>query len=197
MANPDRPNGFSPVGTLSGAPWQGMVQRVQMADTSADSTNNHGDIYVGTPIVLSSGLAIPMDSNDANCVGVCVAVGKVSAGATNNETGPWDADDLTQKYGNLTESATDTIWIYYAPAEDTIFEVQSDSDLDLAIGDTADITTDAGEAHGSRVTGLSTAEITTSLNADVSVVKIQEYPDNDPTLANTRYQVVFIDPLHR
>lgn len=197
MANPDRPNGFVPVGTLSGAPWQGLVRRVQMADSSADSTGNHGDIYVGDPIVLSSGQAIVMDSNDANAVGVCVAVGQVADGATNNEAGAFNPDNLTRKYGNLTDSATETIWVYYAPAEDTIFEIQSASDLDLTLGATADITNTAATAHGSRTTGLSSCELTTSSNTDVTVVAIPEYPDNDSTLANTRYHVTFIDPLHR
>lgn len=197
MANPDRPNGLSPVGTLSGASWQGLVRRVQMGDTSADTTGNHGDLYVGDPIVLSSGLAIPFDSNDANAVGVVVAIGYVADGVASNEAGPFNPAALEQRYAKLEDSDTETIWVYYAPAEDTIFEAQSDSDLDLLIGGTADLNIAAATAHGSRTTGRSNVEINASGDTDVTVVAIPEYPDNDSTLANTRYHVTFIDPLHR
>lgn len=196
MANPDRPNGFTPVKSLNGGAWTAHVRRVQMADTSADSGNNHGDIYLGDPIVLSSGLAIPFDSNDADCVGVVVGVGVTSSGNPQNEAGPFNPDELTERFGNLTDSATKTIQIYYAPARDTVFEAQSDADLDLVIGSPADVSTDAGEAHGSRVTSRSTAEIVTNVNSDLKVVEIPEYPDNDSTLANTRYWVIFSDALN-
>ena len=31
MANADRPNGFTPIGTLSGADWAGKLRRVEFA----------------------------------------------------------------------------------------------------------------------------------------------------------------------
>jgi hypothetical protein len=168
-----------------------------MQDNSADSTGNHGDIYVGDPIKLVSGLADIADAADANIAGVCVAVGQVADGAANNEAGAFNPDNLTRKYGNLTDSATETIWVYYAPAEDTIFEVQSDADLDEVVGATVQMNVVAATAHGSRTTGLSNVELTTGAGTDVTVIRVPEFPDNDSTLANTRYHVIFTDAAYR
>ena len=196
MANPDRANGFTPVGTLSGASWQGLVRRAVMADTSADSTANHGDIYIGTPIKLDgSGNALPYEQADNNCAGVCVGIGVVRSNPQ-GERGPFDPDNLVARFGNLTDSATLTIVVYYAPAEDTIFEAQTDSDIadaDNNPTDTLDISEVAATATGSRTTSKSTLELSANTTADVTIVAQPEYPDNDVTLANARLHVVFTD----
>lgn len=186
MANPDRPSGLRPVGTLGGSPWNARVRRYEAADRSADTTNNHGDIYVGDPVKVSSGKVLPANSAD-QIIGVVVAVGK--DGSINDGIGPFNPDNLTQRYAPLTDATGWYVWV--VPVNGVIFEVQSASDLDLAVGSPADITLVAATAHGSRTTGLSDVELTTASDNDVYVVNIPLYPDNDPTLANTRYEVAF------
>ena len=187
MANPDRPNGLRPVGTLDGSPWNARVRKYPVADRSADTTNNHGDLYVGDPVELSSGKVQCADSNDT-IAGVVVAVGKEES--VNDGVGPYKASDLTQRYAPHADA---TGWFaYVCPVEGVIFEVQSATDLDYFVGSSADINTAANTAHGSRTTGLSNCEITTASNNDVKVVAIPDYPDNDSTLVNARYHVVFI-----
>ena len=184
MANVDRPNGFRPAKTYSGAPWNSLVRRYEAADRSSDTTNNHGDIYVGDPVALSSGKVIPANSG-ATIIGVCVGVGKDAS--EHGEVGMFNPDNLEQRY--LGHAETGYVWV--VPKEHVLFEVQTASDLDLVPGGTADITTDATEAHGSRTTGLSSCELTTSANADVTVVENVTTPNNDVTLANARHLVKF------
>ena len=149
MANLDRPNGFIPVGTLDGGPWNARLRRYVAADRSSDTTNNHGDIYVGDPVALSSGLVIPANSA-ATVVGVVVAVGKEDS--VNDGVGPYNPDNLNNPgYAPLTDATGWYVWV--APADQCIFEVQSDSDLDLAVGSSADFNLVAATAHGSRTTG--------------------------------------------
>ena len=49
MANPNRPHGFVPAGTLNGAAWNGQTRRYFIA---ASDTNAY---YIGDPVVISSG----------------------------------------------------------------------------------------------------------------------------------------------
>ena len=187
MANPDRPNGFIPVGTLDGGPWSARVRRYEAADRSSDTTNNHGDIYIGDPVALSSGKVIAANSAAA-VIGVCVAVGKESS--VNTGVGPYDPTNLNgPSYAPLTDASGWYVWV--APADSCIFEAQSDSDLDLVAGSAADINLVAATAHGSRTTGRSSVELTTASDSDVHVVEVKLSENNDPTLANARYLVRF------
>ena len=187
MANPDRPNGFTPVRTRGSNSWNGLTRRYEAADRTADTTNNHGDIYVGDPVALSSGKVIAANSAAA-VIGVCVGVGK--GPSVNGGIGPYNPANLNSpNYAPLTDATGWYIWV--APAENTLFQIQSASDLDLVTGAPADINLVAATAHGSRVTGLSDVELTTASDNDVLVVEILNAEDNDPTLANTRYIVQF------
>lgn len=188
MANVDRPNGFKAAKSLIGAPFNSLVRFYEAADRSADSTNNHGDIYIGDPVALSSGKVVPADSGDT-ILGVAVAIGKDGDFVTDSPTGYYNPDDLMQRYASLSD--TTGVVVGVIPAEAAIFEVQSASDLDLVRGDAADITNTAATAHGSRTTGKSSCELTTSTNSDVTVVEFVTTPDNDTTLANARYLVKF------
>lgn len=184
MANVDRPNGFRAAKSLIGAPWTSLIRQYEAADRSADTTNNHGDIYIGDPVALSSGKVVPADSGDT-ILGIAVAVGK--DGTDFGEAGYYNPDNLEKQYLAYDEDGI----VGVIPAEAAIFEIQSASDLDLALGSAADITNTAATTHGSRTTGRSNAELTTSVNSDVTVVEFITTPDNDTTLANARYLVKF------
>lgn len=185
MANVNRPRGFRPVKSLIGAPWTAMVREYQAAPRPTDSANNHGDIYIGDPVALDDNGQVVVANSGDTVLGVAVAVGKdvTSFG----DTGYFNSDDLSQRYLAYTDSGV----VGVVPAEACLFEVQSSVDLDLKINDTADMTVAAGAAHGSRITGNSSAELTASDNGDVRVVEVVRSPDNDLTLANASYIVKF------
>lgn len=187
MANTDRPNGFIPVKSQLGAPWSALIRRYEAADRSSDTTNNHGDIYIGDPVKFSSGKLAPANSGDT-VAGVVVGIENTSS-ASKPHFGMVMADpgNLGRQYLPLADSG----YVYIVPAAGVLFEVQSASDLDLVVGDTADTTLVADTAHGSQTTGRSSVELTTSSDADVEVVQLQTAPDNDTTLANARYIVKF------
>lgn len=189
MANVDRPNGFRPVKSLLGAPWTALIRKYEAADRSSDSTNNHGDIYIGTPVTLSSGKVTPADSGDT-ILGVAVGVGV--DGTTFGETGYFDPNNLGKRYLAYDEDGV----VAVVPAEGVLFEAQTASDLDLVAGSAADITMTAATAHGDRTTGYDSSELTTASNNDVEVVENRTSPDNDTTLANARHYVMFTSTQH-
>jgi hypothetical protein len=176
MANPDRPSGFTPVKSLWGAPLQMMLRSVGC------SAN---DMYRNDALSFSSGTANRAAS--AGLVfGVAVGFGRDS-GLHAEKAGMFEPQNLENRWFD-TSAETNTEWLcYYIPAEGVIFEAQSASDLDLTVGVAADFTTTAGNA----TSGISGMELTTASNDDVAVVEIPAYPDNDSTLANTRYWVIF------
>jgi len=175
MVNVDRPNGFRPVKTFSGAPWTSLIRTIGVADGE--------DIFVGDLVNLESGLADPSATNDSALLGVAVGFGKVNADGI--PLGPFNPANLNKKFYDDSES-THTDWVcYYVPVEDVIFEAQTATALTLAIGATCDLS----DAAGDETTGISRQEITTSSNADFEVVEIPKYPDNDNTLVWGRYWV--------
>lgn len=189
MANVSRPNGFRPAKSQLGAPWNGLIRFIEAADRSADTTNNHGDIYIGDPVALSSGKVIPANSA-ATVFGVVVAIGVDNV--THGDTGYYDPNNLGKSY--LAYNETGVVGV--VPVEGMLFEVESASDLDLVIGSLADTTLLAATAHGSRTTGKSSVQLTTASDNDVKVVEFVTTPDNDLTSAAARYLVKFQIPAN-
>lgn len=176
MANVDRPNGFRPVKTLSGAPWTSLIRTIGVADGE--------DIFIGDLVNLESGLADPSATNDAALLGVAVGFGKVDAAGV--PLGPYNPNNLMTRFYDDSAS-THTEWVcYYVPVDDVIFEAQTATALTLAVGDTCDLS----DAAGDETSGISRQEITTSTNADFTVVAIPKYADNDNTLVWGRYWVM-------
>lgn len=177
MANVDHPNGFKPVKTFSGAPWTGMIRAVGVADGA--------DIFVGDCISLASGLGAVTASNDTAILGVAVGFGKFDKDGR-VPLGPFNPANLSKRFYDDSES-THTEWcVYYVPADDVIFEAQTATALTKVPGDTVDILATAGNT----TTGISAQEITTSSNADFTVVEVPNMPDNDPTAVWGRYWVM-------
>ena len=177
MANPDRPSGFKFVKTLSGAPAVSVMRSVGVTDGA--------DMFKNDLISLDTNLGKVAVTNDADFLGVAVGFGKVDP-ATGEYAGAYNPDDLTTIYYDDSAS-THTEWrVFYVPLQDAIFEVQSDTDLDLAVGDPCDL---LATTAGSTVTGISGHQVGANTNTDMRVVDIPAYPDNDSTLANTRYHV--------
>ena len=187
MANVDRPNGFQFAKSLIGAPVQGLLRKYVAADRSADLTGNHGDIYVGDPVTLVAGEVLVANSGD-EVLGVAVGAG-TAVSVTHGKAGMFQPEMLERRY--LPAAVDGFVWVI--PARDTLFEIQSATDLDLVVGQAADHNVTAATAHGSQLTGISNAELVTVVNSDVTVVEIKESPDNDAALANARYFVKFND----
>ena len=177
MANVDRPNGFRPVKTLSGAPVSSLIRSIGVTDGT--------DIFRGDFISLTSGLAAVAATNDTAIVGVAVGFGKKDS-MSQTTGGMFNADSLMTSYYDDSAS-THTDWVcYYVPADDVIFEAQTATALTKLPGDTVDLLATAGDA----TTGASRQEITTSSNADFTVVEVPQYADNTSTEVWGRYWVM-------
>jgi len=176
MANQDRPSGFKLVASLTGAPVTSLIRSIGVTDGT--------DIFKGDMISLASGLGVVTATNDATILGVAVGFGKVNA--SGDYPSAFNPDNLTTLYYDDSAS-THTEWrVFYVPIDSAVFEVQSDADLDLLAGAACDILVSTA---GNTTSGISGQQITSSTNADFHVVDIPAYPDNDSTLANTRYHV--------
>lgn len=180
MANVDRPNGFKFVKTFSGAPVTSMIRAIGVADGA--------DIFCGDAITLSSGLGAPSATNDSAILGVAVGFGKFDKDGR-TPLGPFNPANLNSTGSFYDDSAsTHTEWcVYYIPADDAVFEVQTATALTKVPGDTADLS--AGT--GSSTTGVSAHEITTASNNDVTIVEVPNLVGNTPTEVWGRYWVMF------
>ena len=177
MANPDRPRGFTAVGTLSGRPLMGQIKTIGMGDGE--------DCFVGDFLNLASGLALVADTNDAALLGVAVGFGKVDGDGV--PLGPFNPNSLETLYYDDSAS-THTEWVvYYVPVQDTVFEVQTAVDLSASvIGDPCDLLGTAGDT----ASGRSRQEVTTSTNADFIIVDRPHLVDNDASLVNEQVYVI-------
>lgn len=182
MANPDTPNGFRFVKSMSGAPSVGMIRSAEPSGA---------DIYKFDVISIegSSGskLAEASTTNDDTFVGVAVGFGK-KTDMTGEYPVSFNPSNLEKIWYDDSENTSADWRVFYIPVEGNVFEVQSDTDLDLGVGDVCDL---LATTSGSSTTGISGHQIGASTNADLIIVDIPRYPDNDPTLANTRYHVMF------
>lgn len=176
MANVDSPNGLRPVKTLSGRPLNATLRVIGVADAA--------DIFVGDPLNLESGLAAPGATNDAAFLGVAAGFGKKVNGSV---SGPFDPDKLATRYYDDSASTHTDYVVFYYPADDVVFEAQTATALTLTVGGTCDLSYTAG----STLTGISACELTTNSNADFTVIEIPDLIDNDNTLVNGRYWVMF------
>ena len=178
MANVDRPNGFRPAKSLLDSGWVGLVRQY-----NTDAAKAAG-IGIGDAVILAADGNVEIAATNGTILGVAVGFG-ISSSQSFGETPYFDPDNLGKQHINAAEAGV----VAVVPAEGVLFEVQSASDLDLAQGDAADILATAFDT----TTGRSAQEITTSVNADVTVVEFVKSPDNDLTLANARYLVKFND----
>jgi hypothetical protein len=187
MANVDRPNGFRPVKTFSGAPLSSLIRSVGVADGT--------DIFVGDALKLSSGLAASSTAHDDNIIGVAVGFGRV--GTDGVPLGMFNPDNLNTPQYYDDSASTHTQWVcYYVPVDDVLFEAQFDG---------TPTTPTVGQGYGliyttgSTTTGQSQQEIDgdDTTDVDVNIVEIIRAPWNDHTAAYGRVLVKFDDYTFR
>ena len=177
MANVDRPNGFRPVGHMSGGSYTGRVRKYY----SVNEALFLGDIVEveGTGTASGSGgyPAVDRADNTTAQIAAGVVVG-------------WeiDPDNLGAKH----HAASTSLAVYINDDPMTIYEAQSDGTLAVTdIGLNADLTI----GSGSTTTGASGMEITASgaagtQSTPLKIIGLVEREDNDVSSANARWLVM-------
>ena len=180
MANVSRIRGFVPSKSLLGAPWQSLVRQYNADAAKAIS------ISIGDAVTLDTDGNVIQAVSGGVILGVVVAIGSGQTQFTGADSsqGYFNADDLGQR--SLPAATAGVVGV--CPAEGVLYNVYDNSiDLDLKVGDTADIVVGAGNA----VTGNSIMALTTNSNIDVKVVEYNTQPTNDRALVSAQYIVKF------
>jgi hypothetical protein len=161
MANANRPSGFTPVGYLNGANWDGKA-RVYSIDA------NYGTaLYIGDP-VISGGSA---DSNGVANVVLGAATGAlrgVIVGLGTSEGGIFNPSNLNITYRPASDPA-----VWYAMVVDdpnVIFEVQEESN---------------GTQLAATEVGLNTIPVTGTGNGYISGWQLRSYTGATPATTAT------------
>jgi len=166
MANVDAAFGLKPVRYLSGAPYNGAVNKYYVPSTDTDAA-----IYVGGLVKLTGAQdsnGIPVVTGNVatgnTCVGVVVAVEPVTA-------------DSTMYRANSTSR-----YVFVADDPNLLFEVQEDGAMTAPAGGTAQLT---GFTSGNTYSGRSSIEIssanlseTADVDDDVQIIRLAQRPDN-------------------
>jgi hypothetical protein len=218
MANPDKPNGFRPVRKIDGGmPWNdSYAQPAYLADADDESAT----VGPGTALFfedvegIGTGLAShwpsvrPMfDEDISNGWGVCVGVSKPTG-----TLDPYAESTLMVDLANLNpgshataaeaEADEDGVVIWAARANEWVFRVQMTETAEaVTIGNTISLTTEdsgSGTQNFNANTGQSTSVlgVTSEGGGDevqFRIVGIPAQVDNDPELADTDVEVVFVD----
>ena len=177
MANIDRPNGFRPVGHLSGGGFTGRVRKYY----SVNDNLFLGDLVEKEATGTASGSGgYPgvdrMDSGTADILVGCVVGWEI------------DPDNLNAMH----HAASTSLAVYINDDPMTIYEGQCDGTLAAAdIGLNADVTI----ASGSTTTGASNMEIAASGAATtqatpLKIMGLVEREDNDVASANANWLVM-------
>lgn len=180
--NADRKNGFIPVGTLSGAPWQASIRTYTM-----DAT--HDAIFVGDLVHFDAdGYPDQYDAADTQVFGVCVGV-EVDRGLS----------ALTEHPGYLDTNVVGKILVATDPL--LLMEVQEDGvTTPLTLAD-VNLNIEIINAGGDTATGVSGMEIDSTTAATTNtlplrIIGLVDRPDNqlasvDSTKPNARWLVTF------
>lgn len=178
MANVSRIRGFVPAKSLIGAPWQSLVRQYKTdgAQTSA--------IFIGDAITLDTDGFVKAAANTDTIVGVAIAIGKETT--TFGETGYFNPDDLGQR--SLAALTVGVIGV--VPAEGVVYNVfvTLDATIDRNIGDENDFLVTAGDP----ISGNSNYTLASTTAApSLKIVERNTKPNNDTTIANGEYLVMF------
>ena len=184
MANVSRPGAW-PVGTVSGAPWQGGVREFPVV-AGAD------EIYVGDLVTLESDGNVDrvVAATGVNILGACVGVKPVQGqnlGSTTLALSGNTEVPLATKYS----TGAGSILVCCAP--DAIYEMDATAAVEgqTNVGQTANIAV----VRGSNTTGLSghvvnISQIGTSSVGQVRIIGIPNRVDNTAGAANCHVLVV-------
>ena len=180
--NVDRPNGFKPVGTLSGGDWTASIRTYTL-------DGSHSAIYVGDLVQMTSdGYLDVYAAGEEDVVGVCVGV-EVNPGL----------DRATEHPGYMPANVTGKIRVATDPL--LLMEAQEDGDTDpLELADVG-ANVEIINGGGSTTTGVSGMELdssthNTTATLPLRLVGLVDRPDNqlgdtDSSKPNARWLVTF------
>lgn len=180
MANTDRPNGFVPVGTITGAAWTDAVRRYPVDSANATA------IFLGDMIMLEDdGNVAPATAGATSLLGACVGVEHSDPGSNTARTlqggGSYDLN-LSLKY----LPANTAGYVYVVVDPNALYEVQEDSDVSSLTADAVGSNIDHIANAGSTVTGRSGHELDSDTVTDAvpgaagfRIVGLVEREDNE------------------
>lgn len=194
MANIDRPNGFTPVGTISGSPYNAATR-----EYAVDASNGTA-IFKGDVVVLEADGRVAPASAGGNVLGVVTGI-KVtgSVGDVDSQGNFLSSGNLGSEEhpGFLPANTAGRVQVEIGP--DVLYEVQTAGTLGITnIGNNADLVAGAGSTS----TGRSAHELSGTAAATAATFKIVDFvrkPDNEVATANSRWLVTInesqIDPI--
>jgi len=174
MANVDNPNGFKPIGTMSGAPWTGYVM-----DFRADGSGS--DLFPGDLVIMEADGNIDIAAaGSTELLGVVVGFVPAQEGSTNGVSDHFVASSTPNLNKTYYDASVDgAAWIKVCVGPDVLYEAQEDSAgttlAYTAVGANVDVLATAG----STVKGISQQELDRS------------------TLATTAAQLRIVRPVNR
>lgn len=177
MANVDAPHGLRPIGDMSGAPYNGAVQRFYIPASDTD-----GAVFVGDLVALAGG---------SDAAGVPTVSGAVSTG--DSVIGVVVSVEADTADALLYRADATARYVYVSTDPRTLYEVQENgTSAATVVGATAQLT---GFGTGSTITGRSYVELNTSaisetadVDDDVQILGRLQAPDNEVG-ANQRFVV--------
>lgn len=180
--NVDRPNGFIPVGTLSGGDWTASIRTFTM-------DAGHDAIFIGDLVHFDAdGYLDQYDAGDTQVVGVCVGV-EVNRGL----------NAKTEHPGYLDTNIAGKIRVACDPL--LLMEVQEDGDTTALVLADINRNIEIIDGGGSTTTGVSGMELNSDSNNTTNtlplrIVGLVDRADNqlasvDTTKPNARWLVTF------
>ena len=198
MANVNKPNGFKPVGTLSGSPWQGSVRQY-----SLDAT--HSAIAVGDLVQMTAdGYPDILAAGETQMLGVVVGcLDHVAADVLGKQGDSFlSTGAVTLDIPGKNQIAANTAGvILVATAPDIIMEAQEDGDtdpLELAdVGQNVEIIGGGPDA----TTGISDMMIDSSSHNTTNTLPLRllglaQRPDNEYVSGGQAYTRWLVTPAN-
>lgn len=178
MANVDRPNGFKPVSTLSGAPWNGAYRKF-FTDTNCFL----GDIMIADAASIADGSGAYQGVTRATSGTASINIGVVVG---------WEVDpDNTEL---LYHAGSGTFAVYLAVDPMIIYEGQGDGTSTILTATDVGMNVDFVITAGVTGTGVSNMEVldgSESVDADtpLKLIGMVDRPDNEIGTANHKLLV--------
>lgn len=185
MANVDRPRGFTPIGTLSGSPWQASVETIICDATHA--AIGVGDLIEmtadGYPDVLTAG------ATDSGVFGVVVGVLPMGAG-WNATTGTLGDNHISATEPTLVGAGTRSLAantagaLLVATAPDLLMVGQEDGDTTpltlAAVGSNVDIINPGADATtGNSLMEIDSTSVATTATLPLRILHVHNQPGNE------------------
>ena len=180
MANIDRPNGFRPVGTLSGAPYNGQMRKFY-----TDTDCFLGDIMIQDAAGVTGG-------SDGAYQGVTRATSATATLAIGVVVG-WEFDP--DSLGAVYHAGSSTRAVYLCVDPNVIFECQDNGAATLITAADVGLNYDIVVTAGSTTTGVSNMEVDSgtagavTAATPVKLVGISDRADNEIGSANAKLLV--------